>query len=65
MMKKAYAKKLEAADVHVELNVTKGTIHAFNLNKESTITRAAIESKCFKKDISKLVRIKKDSYKTE
>ena len=41
----AYAKKLEAADVPVELNVTKGTIHAFDLNKKSAITLAAMESR--------------------
>ena len=41
----AYAIKLEAADVPVELNITKGTIHAFDLNKESSITKAAMENR--------------------
>ncbi len=41
----AYANKLEAAGVNVELNVSKGTIHAFDLNKESSITQAAMDSR--------------------
>jgi len=40
----AYAKKLEATGIPTELNITKGTIHAFDLNKESTITKAAMDS---------------------
>ena len=38
----AYAERLREAGVEVELNVTKGTIHAFDLNRESSITQTAI-----------------------
>jgi len=41
----AYGKNLEAAGIKVEINVTKGTIHAFDLNKESAITKAAMDSR--------------------
>ncbi|NRB47402.1 MAG: alpha/beta hydrolase [Saprospiraceae bacterium] len=41
----AYAKKLVAAGVSAELNITKGTIHAFDLNKDSSITKAAMLSR--------------------
>ncbi|MEM7343050.1 MAG: alpha/beta hydrolase [Chloroflexota bacterium] len=41
----AYSEKLEGAGVPVQLNVTKGSIHAFDLNKESAITQAAMDSR--------------------
>jgi len=41
----AYGKKLEAVGIPTEINVTKGTIHAFDLNKESAITQAAMDSR--------------------
>ncbi|HAA12096.1 MAG TPA: alpha/beta hydrolase [Cytophagales bacterium] len=41
----AYAEKLRSVGIPVELNVTKGTIHAFDLNKESSITQAAMDAR--------------------
>ena len=38
-----YAKKLEAAGVRVVLNETKGTVHSFDMAKESDIVKAAVE----------------------
>ncbi|MEM8863074.1 MAG: alpha/beta hydrolase fold domain-containing protein, partial [Chloroflexota bacterium] len=39
----AYAEKLQQASIEVELNVTKETIHAFDLNKESSHTHDAMD----------------------
>ncbi|MEL6349260.1 MAG: alpha/beta hydrolase fold domain-containing protein [Myxococcota bacterium] len=38
----AYAHRLREAGIPVELNVTKGTIHAFDLNRDSAITQDAL-----------------------
>ena len=41
----AYANKLRDAGIPVELNITQGTIHAFDLIKSSAITKAAMDKR--------------------
>ncbi|HNI45860.1 MAG TPA: alpha/beta hydrolase fold domain-containing protein, partial [Chitinophagales bacterium] len=38
-----YAQKLKASNIQVELNETKGTIHAFDIVEKSSITKDSIQ----------------------